>query len=567
MKNGRLEAPKRVSMVKYKPKTQVDFVVIGAGAAGGVMAMELSRAGFQVVVLEQGPYLREKDFQYDELKIRETSALVNDHAIQPNTFRQTEKDKALPAPAISYGRCVGGGTVHYTATHWRHHEIDFVERTRWGPIAGTGFADWPVNYAELEPYYTKAEWEVGYSGLGGASPFESPRSKPYPLPPLPNKSSGVLMERAARKLGLHAVPIPVAILSQPYRGRSACIHCGFCEWFGCKVGAKSSSLATLIPAAEKTGRCEIRPNSYVREISTDNSGKVTGVVYFDSSKKEVFQKAKAVVLCANGAESPRLLLLSKSSLFPNGLANSSGAVGKYLMLGGNAGARGLFEHAMNEFKSVQGTRAIEDFYDSDAKRGFYGGGRIDCRWGFMGPIGFALQGLPPETPGWGSEFKKACRENFNRTLTLLAYCTSLPLESNNITLDPDVKDAWGLAAMRVTYKDHPDGMKTKQFFVDRALEILDAAGAARKWAQPVTETRSGGHLMGTCRMGNDPKTSVVDRFNRAHDVPNLFVVDGSSFVTSGRNHPTCTIHALAFRAADNIIRMSKNGSIKTTVGA
>jgi choline dehydrogenase-like flavoprotein len=152
-------------------------------------------------------------------------------------------------------------------------------------------------------------------------------------------------------------------------------------------------------------------------------------------------------------------------------------------------------------------------------------------------------------------------------MSINAFATSLPLETNNITLDPDVKDAWGLAAMRVTYRDHPDGLKTKQFFRERALELLDAAGAIKKWAPPVGETRSGGHLMGSCRMGNDPKTSVVDKFNRAHDVPNLFVVDGSSFVTSGRNHPTCTIEALAYRAADNMIRMAKSGSFKTPVSS
>jgi choline dehydrogenase-like flavoprotein len=182
----------------------------------------------------------------------------------------------------------------------------------------------------------------------------------------------------------------------------------------------------------------------------------------------------------------------------------------------------------------------------------------------MGPIGYALGGLPPDAPRWGTGYKNFVKENFNRTMTCLSYLTSLPLETNNITLDPDVKDAWGLPAMRVTYKDHPDGMKVKQFFLERSLEILEAAGAKKKWGNPVRETTSGGHLMGTCRMGSDPKTSVVDKFNRAHDVPNLYIVDGSSFVTSGRNHPTCTIEALAFRAADNIVKAAKNGGLKSS---
>jgi choline dehydrogenase-like flavoprotein len=548
-------------MARFNPNTQVDFVVVGSGIAGGIMAKELSGAGFQVVVLEQGDYLRPDDFRYDQLKNTSHSSLVANDA--PVTFRQTDKEKAVRTNAFRYGRCVGGGTVHYSGSSWRHHESDFHERSLFGPIEGTGFADWPVSYAELEPYYTKVEWEIGYSGLGGVSPFESPRSKPYPLPPMPNKSSGVLMERAAKKLGYHAVPVPVAMLSQAYRGRAACIHCGFCSGYGCKVGAKSSSLAAVIPIVEKTDKCELRPNSYVREISVDKSGKVTGVIYFDADKKEVFQKAKAVVLSANGLESPRLLLLSKSSLFPNGLANSNGVVGKYFMPGCNASAHGIFEHELNEYKSVTTTRAIEDFYNADSKRGFYGGGRIDAR-GNVGPIGFALGGLAPDVPQWGSDYKNALKQDFTRTLTIQAFCTALPQETNNITLDPELKDAWGLPAMRVTYKDHPDDMKNKAFFRDRALELVDAAGALKKWADPVREERAMGHTMGTCRMGNDPKTSVVDKFNRAHDVPNLYVVDGSSFVTTARNHPTCTISALAFRAADNIIRTAKNGGIKST---
>jgi len=225
--------------------------------------------------------------------------------------------------------------------------------------------------------------------------------------------------------------------------------------------------------------------------------------------------------------------------------------------------QGIFEHPLNEYKSVTTTRAIEDFYNADPKRGFYGGGRIDAR-GNTTPISFALGGLSPDTARWGSEYKKALQHDFTRTLAMQGFLTCLPLESNNITLDPEVKDAWGLPAIRVTYKDHPDAMKNKQYFTDRMMELMEAAGPSKKWASPVREERAMGHTMGACRMGNDPKTSVVDRFHRAHDVPNLFVVDGSNFVTSARNHPTCTISALAFRAADHIIQESKKGNIKTS---
>src|ERR1700730_2537063 len=307
---------------KFETQTPVDFVVIGAGAAGGTIDEALSSAGFEVVVLEQGPYLKESDFTHDEIKHMFQSALSNDWKKQPNTFRRTNRQKARVQPAIIYGRMVGGGTAHFTANYWRFHEIDFVERSKLGAISGTGFDDWPITYAELEPYYTKAEQELGISGEPG--PFDAWRSKPYPLPPLPIKSSGALMEKGARKLGWHAQPAPMAVISQPYRGRSACSHCGCCEFYGCEVKAKSSTLATVIPEAEKTGHCEIRPNSYVRKIETDKAGRITGVIYFDEKKAETFQKAKAVVVCANGAETARLLLLSKSSSFPDGVATSSG---------------------------------------------------------------------------------------------------------------------------------------------------------------------------------------------------------------------------------------------------
>ncbi len=550
--------------VRFDAQTEIDFVIVGSGAAGGIIAKELSTAGFRVVVLEQGPYLREKDFEHDELKYLRQRAISNDYRRQPNTFRRTEKEKAKLQPAIIYGRQVGGGTVQFTGNYWRFHEIDFIERSRWGPISGTGFADWPISYAELEPYYTKAEWELGVSGLAGASPFDPPRSKPYPLPPLPIKSSGVLLERAARKLGWHAFPAPMAILSKPYRGRGGCVHCGFCQYFGCEVRAKSSTLATVIREAERSGRCEIRPNSYVRKIELDRAGRVSGVIYFDEQGREVFQKARALVLCANGAETPRLLLMSKSNLFPQGLANSSGKVGKYLMFNSHASARGLFEHPLNEFKSVAVSRVIHDFYDSDPKRGFYGGGGLDARF-VSYPINFALQGLPPDAPRWGTEYKRLLREHYTHTLNVSAHATSLPVETNSVSLDPEVKDAWGLPAVRITYKDHPEDMKTMKFFQQRCRELLEAAGAVKIWTREVREQSFGFHLLGTCRMGNDPKDSVVNKYHRAHDVPNLFICDGSSLVTSGRGQPTCTIQALAYRAADHIIRLAKSGEIPSSL--
>jgi len=514
-----------------------------------------------VVVLEQGPYLHEKDFQHDELKVFFQGSMVNQQKDQPNTFRKNESEVAQRRAAVEYCRMVGGGSVHFTANYWRFHESDFCERSRWGEVPGASLADWPITYDDLEPYYTKAEYDLGISGLGGANPFEARRSKPYPLPPLPVKSSGVLFERATRKLGLHPFPAPMAILSQPYRGRAACQHCGFCMSFGCEYGAKSSTLASVIPMAEKTGRCEIRSGCYVRKVETDAAGRATGVIYFDSSRKEVFQRARAVVLCANGAETPRLLLMSKSNRFPQGLANSSGLVGKNFMVDLGCVAFGLFEQPLNEFKSVQVSRVIHDYYVADPKKGFYGGGGIDARFGAY-PAGFALGGLPADAPRWGKEYKQMLAHYYTRTMMLLAHTSCLAQEKNSISLDPQLKDAWGLPAIRATYDFHPDDLKTLEFCQDREVEILEAAGAKRIWKFPVDAdifpTR---HLMGTCRMGTDAKTSVINTDHRAHDVPNLFLCDGSSLVTCARQQPTATIQALAYRAAERIAARAKRGDV------
>jgi choline dehydrogenase-like flavoprotein len=381
------------------------------------------------------------------------------------------------------------------------------------------------------------------------------------MPPLPVKSSGVIFERAARKLGWNPFPAPMAILSRPRAGRSACVNCGFCLGFGCEVGAKSSSLAASIRVAERTGRCEIRPDSYVHKIETDARGHAVGAAYFDKDKNTHLQKAKAVIVCANGAETPRLLLMSANQQFPNGLANSNGLVGENLMLNSAAISMGVFEQPLNDYKGFAVSRILHDFYELDAQQvGFCGGGGLDARFDIT-PIGFAMNGLPPDAPRWGSDFKKALANNFTRTMEVFSHGTSLAREDNSFSLDPDVKDAWGLPALRMTYTDHPDDLKLANWLNQRALELLDAAGAVKKWSYPITEQEFAVHLLGTCRMGEDPKTSVINTDHRTHDVKNLFLCDGSSFVTSGRGQPTMTIEALAFRAADRITALAKRGEI------
>lgn len=551
--------------VRFPERQPVDFVIVGSGAAGGVLARELSRAGFTIVVLEQGPYRRSADFAHDELDTFFRGELTGHPSWNdPQTFRHTEAEEAQPRsglPPALYARTVGGSSVHMSANYWRMRPHDFKERSLLGEISGTGFADWPISYEELEPYYSRAEWEIGVSGAPG--PFDPPRSRPYPLPPMPVKSSGVLLEQGARKIGLHPQVAPVAILSKEYRGRPPCAHCGFCIGFGCEMSAKSSTLVTMIPEAEATGRCEIRPLSTVYRLETGADGRVTEVAYLDSKGGHHAQRARSVILAANGAETPRLLLMSDSGQHPDGLANNSGLVGKYLMGNGHADIHADMKEPLNDWKSIQVTRIVLDFYDHDPKRGFYGGGGIDARplinaSPIMHAMGIAGERTPPR---WGREFKRDVTRGFNHHLGMLCSSTSLPLESNNISLDPNLKDAMGRPAVRMTYRDHDHDLAMLDFLLDRCEEIMEAVGARRVRRTPAQHQTFHAHLLGTCRMGNDPETSVVDAHHRAHDVANLFICDGSSLVSSGRGQPTLTIQALAFRAAEHIAKNARRGEI------
>ena len=406
------------------------------------------------------------------------------------------------------------------------------------------------------------DWEIGVSGLQG--PWDPPRSREYPCPPMPIKGSDVLLERAAKQLGLTPYPAPVAILSQPFNGRPGCIHCGFCNGFGCEVNAKSSSMIAMTPLALASGNCELRTGCTVSRVHTNEAGRVTEVVYWDEESVEQAQRSKAVILCANGAETPRLLLMSESAMFPDGLANSSGFVGQNLMFNGYASAVGLFDAPVNAWKSVPTTRVVHDFYELDPNIGFYGGGGIDGRHPTRGvPLDFGLDsGQLFDGPRWGIDYKNNLAHEFSHVAAFDGHTTSLPLASNNVTLDPTYKDKFGRPAIRCTYMDHEDDLATMSWFLDKNTELMEAAGAIKMaGSYPEGGQEGNVHLLGTCRMGDDPTTSVINSNNRSHDVPNLFMCDGSTLVTSGRGQPTMTIMALAFRAADMINNAARRNEI------
>ena len=542
---------------------EVDFIIVGSGAAGGIMAKELSSAGHSVVLLEQGPHLQAADFKHDEWGIDHNFNMMwSTRHGYPQTFRRTENEEAeLRESVCGYAHNVGGSSVHFSGNFWRFRPIDFMEASVRGTIAGTTFTDWPISYQDLEPYYTKVDWEIGVSGLQG--PWDPPRSRQYPCPPMPIKGSDVLLERAAKQMGLNPYPAPVAILSQPHNGRPGCIHCGFCNGFGCEANSKSSTMIAMIPLALATGNCDLRTGCTVARVNVNEQGRVSEVIYWDEDGAEQAQQARAVVLCANGAETPRLLLQSGSSQFPDGLANSSGMVGKNLMFNGYSSIAGLFDEPVNAYKSVPASRVVHDFYELDPSLGFYGGGGIDGRHPSRGaPLESALLGSLFGGPSWGVEYKRNLQTEFTHVAAFDGHTTSLPQETNNVTLDPNYQDKFGRPAIRCTYLDHPDDLATMKWFLDKTAELMETAGATKmEGYYPETGQTGNVHLLGTCRMGDDPASSVIDRNNRSHNVPNLFMCDGSTLVTSGRGQPTMTIMALAFRAVELINQAAQRGEI------
>ena len=558
---------------------KTDVVIVGAGAAGGVIAAELAKAGLRVIGLERGPRLTTKDFApRDELRFFQRQDLRPNVKRQPVTLRLNKNARAVPLRQISMGNNAGGGTVHYGAVSWRFHEDDFRARShtieRYGAKAipeDSSLADWPMTYAELEPFYDKAEYEIGISGkagnvqgrkIAGGNVFEAPRQREYPLPPLADDQSGLLFDEAAKKLGLHPFSAPHAIISQPYMGRQACTYCGFCQAFGCHVGAKSSILVTKLPEADATGNFKLITNAMCYRVNSDNSGRATGVSYFGPDGSDNTIEAEIVVLAPFIYDNTRLLLLSKTARFPDGLANSSGQVGKHIMAHIGAKVYAAFDNRyVNNFMGPNAQKhALDDFnadnYDH-GNAGFIRGSQIAVATAATegGPLASSLGLEPPHgTPTWGAAFRDFFAKYYARTVVLMSETENLAYPDQTIDLDPDVRDAWGLPAPRITYNwRRPNELKAVAFIHDKLEEMARVMGATHVWRAPLGGGGPGPHTQGGTRMGTDPKTSVVNRYSQSWDVPNLFIVGSSTNPSMSGFNPTLTIEAVAYMSADAIV--------------
>ena len=561
-----------------------DVVIVGVGAAGGILAAELGKAGMKVIGLERGPRLATEDFTpHDELRFFQRQDLRPNIKRQPVTWRPNANVRATPLPVLNYGNQAGGGTVHYGSVSWRFHEDDFRARShtieRYGaPVIplDSSLADWPLSHADLEPYYDRAEYELGVSGkagnlqgnkIDGGNVFEAPRRRDYPLPPLQDDQSGVVFRGAAKKLGHHPFPTPRAILSEDYNGRPGCTYCGFCQAFGCHVGAKSSILVTKLPEADATGNFKLVTGGMCYRVNSDNSGRVTGVAYYGPDGSDNTVEAEFVILSPFIYDNTRLLLLSKTDRFPSGLANSSGEVGKHLMAHMMPNVFVAFDDRyVNVFMGPSAQKhTIDDFNaDNFDHHGvnFIRGSQISIGTINLqgGPIGATTMNPPSGIPRWGAAYRDFLATYFARCAAMVAQTENLPYADQTIDLDPNVRDQWGLPAPRLTYDwRRPNELARVEFMVQKMEELGRAMGATHIWRAPLGPGAPGAHHEGGTRMGNDPKTSVVNRYGQSWDIPNLFIIGSSTFPSMSGFNPTLTIQALAYMSADAIVnRYRKN---------
>ena len=520
----------------------VDVLIIGSGASGAAVAWSLAETRMRILCLEQGDWIKPTEFPTNG---RDWEARrFADFDISPNRRgRETDypiNDDNSPMKVANFNG-VGGGTVLYTAHFPRMHPSDFRVRTLDG-VAD----DWPVDYWTLEPFFAENDRMMGVAGMAGDPAY--PHHQPT-MPPVPLGKTGMRYAQAMNALGWHWWPSDIAIATTEYDGRAKCINLGHCTP-GCAQGAKASVDITYWPKALRAG-VELRTRCRVREITTNEHGMASGVIYYDPNGEERFQPAEVVILAANAIGSARLLLNSASSRFPSGLANSSGLVGRNLMVHPWPQVYGYIDEQVDGDRAPMTVMWSKEFYETDPTRGFVRGYTLQFARG-TGPVNEAVTSMAGGRLPWGKDHHRVYRTLFYKSLRVGVACEDLPEAHNRVTLDPELKDSHGIPAPRIDYTVGENTRRMMEHGIARSVEILKAAGAKQIHLPQPGVLNSPGHLLGTARMGTDPESSVVNAWGRAHDVKNLFVVDGSIWVTSGGVNPTSTIQALALYIADQI---------------
>jgi choline dehydrogenase-like flavoprotein len=563
-----------------------DAVVVGSGAGGGIAAYVLASAGLRVCVLEKGPWLTRDNYGDDELRFGDRRFIDQDPLIEPRTFRDRpeEGDHLFVGRVLPVSRCVGGGSVHYGAVCFRFRPEDFRARSTWGSLPGADIVDWPLTYHDLAPAYGAVERLIGVAGgqtnaehaPGHPVPRAEWRTDPYPMPGHPPNYGARLFEEAARRLGFHPFPTPVAINNGTYDGRPGCSYCGFCSNHACPIDAKGDTRVTALAHAVQTGRCEIRPDSYVFNVPIAR-GRAGIVEYIDGAGRFQTVSGRAVVLAASTIDTPRLVLLSD---MPRDLVNHD-VVGRYLMAHHFPGGIGFFNERIDYYRGFWSMRCLDDFYLGPPGERRFGFGNVQTVGPSSGYIPFAGGIISTaKTIGWGTGHKTAMSKIFGRFQFLSMIGQDPPARTNVVDLDPTVADVYGYPVARITYTHHPNDEVVQAAMLPVLAGILETMGAEEVHPQPglpfvaptaipqlhttgqhsrwkgrgIPDTIGGlvNHQMGTMRMGADPDTSVVDGAGRVWGVPNLYVADGSVLPTSGGYNPTLTIQALAYRTAQRI---------------
>ena len=534
---------------------QYDVIVIGSGAGGGIAAGLLAEAGKQVLLIERGRPLNFADVGRDHLRNQRLSQYGHNAGpdIDGNP-RTDDQGRVLRPHEPGYqnnAATVGSGTRVYAGQAWRFMPQDFRMASHYGVPAGSSLADWPIDYDELVSYYERVEWEVGVFGDHQLMTHLPAYEKPYPMPPLTWGHKSAVLNDGLRKLGWQALRIPRLINSVPYLDRPACIQCQHCVGFACPVEAKNGTHNTLIPRALATGRCTLETELMVSQLTVNAGGIVIGVTVIDKDGQSRNIQASVVVLSGGAVETARLLLNSKTAQEPHGIGNNNDQVGRHLQGHYYPGAIGLFNEVLYDGVGPGAALATCEWnHDND---GVIGGGML-ADDDILLPVVFWKRALPPDLPRWGLANKRFMAENFRRVCDVRGPVQEIPNPDGRVTVNPDVRDRYGIPVAHLSGTTHPETVRTAQFMTERAKEWLTAAGAVKIWSdQPSLALAGGQHQAGTCRMGDDLQHSVVDRWAKVHGHDNLFIADGSVHVTNGGFNPVLTIMALAWRTAEHIV--------------